>query len=107
LKVGSVRNELINTGQGAGPPSDAGRKTDGMLSRMLGSGLADTVVLVVDGFGVPNTMEKVVVTEAPLEVVVDVSDASEDSEDSDGARSCNLLRSISCSDSMTQPRPSR
>lgn len=67
-------------------------KPAGMLSRMLGSGLADAIVLVVDGFGVPRAMEKVVVTGMSVDVVVDSSSSATSSDSFDSWRFWILRR---------------
>jgi hypothetical protein len=53
-----------------------------MLSRMLGSGLADTVVLEVDGFDDPTAMENVVVTEPLADVLEGFEDSVLESDSS-------------------------
>ena len=100
----------MKTGQGGGSPLGPGEKSDGRLSRILGRGLAETVVLLVaDGSDVLNEMEKVVVTEPRSEVAVGDSDGSDDSDVSDvsDARFCTLRHWASCSESMTHFSPSQ
>lgn len=77
MKVGSARKELMNFWQGGCSPLWPGRKSLGdRLSRMLGSGLAATLVLELVGLPEPTAMEKVVVTDPLADVFV------EDLEDS-------------------------
>lgn len=80
-----------------GPPFGPGAKVADMLSRMLGRGLADTVVLVLELAGVdePIAMENVVVTEPLAEDFEDaeVFEGADDVVDPDSsvvARFCTL-----------------
>jgi hypothetical protein len=106
LKVELVRKELIKLGQLDGSPFGPGAKSDDMLSRMLGRGLAERVVLVLDGEGVPTAMEKVVLTETLSEVFEDSEDSVED-DSSDSSRLCTLRLWISSSDSISHLSPSQ
>jgi len=82
LKVGFSRKESMKALQGEGPPFGAGAKVADMLSRMLGRGLADTVVLVLelDGVDEPTAMENVAVKE-PLAEDLEDADVFEGAED--------------------------
>jgi hypothetical protein len=106
LKVGSLRKLLMKIGHGAGRPSGPAVKFDARLSRMLGRGLVESVVLVPVGINVPTAIEKVVVTEPPSDVL---EGCVEDSVDSGGSVvSClRILRPlVSCSGSLFHLCPS-
>jgi len=120
----------MNVGQGDASPLGPGVKSYTKLSRMLGSGLAEMVVLELDleldGVCDPTATENVVV----IERLADVFECSEDfvvdsgssgladvfeglgvsvvsSESSDVARLYAAPLSIPCSGSAAQPWPSR
>jgi hypothetical protein len=95
LKSGSSRKELIKVGQLLG----GGKKPEGTLSRILGRGLAATVVLAVDVFGEPTPMVNVVVTEWVADVLEGPEDSVESasSGSSDVALFCTCFLRISCS----------
>lgn len=66
-----MRKEWMKTGQGGDSPFGPGEKSDDRLSRMLGRGLAEATVLVLDGCSVPIAIEKVAVTDPLAEVAVE------------------------------------
>lgn len=108
MKSGLARKLLIKIGQGAGSPLGPSENSEGTLSRMLGRGLAATVVLVLDAFGEPPPMVNVVVTEWAADVLEGSEDfvESDSSGSSDVARLCTFLLWISCSGDMAHLWPS-
>jgi len=82
----------MNIGQGGDSLLGPGEKSAARVSRMLGSGLADAVVLVLelDGFCDPTAIENVVVTERVADVLEGAGD-SVASESSEVARACTVL----------------
>lgn len=78
----------MNFGQGGDPPSGPREKSAGMLSNMLGRGLAETLVLELVDFGFPTAMEKVVVTEPLSEVFVGLDDSVDSGSSDSSCRFC-------------------